>query len=64
MIPGEIVHGVILLGLFSFVRFGRAAGKCHHTQDKGEQNEELQADCLRRAVQAVKGVHEHTPTAM
>lgn len=49
MIPGEAVYGVILLGPFSFARFGRTAGECHHTQGKGEHNEELQADCLRRA---------------
>ncbi len=50
MIPGEAVYGVILLDpFFSFARFGRTAGECHHTQGKGEHNEELQADCLRRA---------------
>ena len=40
MIPGEAVYGVILLDPFSFARFGRTAGECHHTQGKGEHNEE------------------------
>ena len=51
---GEIVHGVILLGLF-FCPLRPAAGKCHYTQDKGEQNEELDKQTASDVLRLVGG---------